>query len=295
MTIMDLLSLVDSLKNNTAQVDITTVAVKSVLSSSLDGVTSIASTATSEQVGFSQVLAAMLSSQSQLIGGLVQTVSAIDVSAKGEEVTNASQTAAFSELQSLFLSEAGLASVFPASAINSSGTTPLSDAEALIQLQQEMLGGLANSLVETSELVETINLTDRGTVDTSNSSVDGDSGDESNNLGFVSNLVQFGFGVNGLDQNDLFDSINVLNHIPLVSDYYQLATDTNISNASKFVGSFIYGGVPGLALLSVEVGVDYFGGYKVKDFVGTVGLAPMLESVEEMAQPIADLISIPSS
>lgn len=266
------MSLVDLLKNGTAQASTAAVATKSTGPSSLAPDTGIASTTTSEQAGFSQVFATMLSNQSQLIGSLVETETAIDVSGIGNlAAVDTSQTEAFTELQSLFLSGAGLTSVFPASMISSSGTTPLVDANALTQLQQGMLSGLANNLVGKSA------------VDTSSVNIDTSTGSE---------LVQFGFGVDGLDQNDLFDSINVLNHIPLVSDYYQSATDTHISNASKLAGSFIYGGVPGLALLAVEVGVDYFGGYKVTDLIGSMGLEPMANSVEEVIQPITDLTSM---
>lgn len=238
---MEQLSLVDHLKNYTAN-------IKSIASSSLD-VNTEASTVIPEQVEFGQVFATMLSSQSALVSGLFQNETDICMDAVA---IDAIQTAVLSELKSQFLSEKGLASIFPVSKINSNVTTPLVDAP----LEQDAHDRLTSNLVNI------------GVVDKSSYHVGSESDSD-----LMSNLMQFGFGVNGLDKNDLFDTMNVLNHVPLVSDIYQSVTDTNISNVSKLAGGFIYGGTPGLALSVAEVGVDYFSGYKVKDLIGLVGLS----------------------
>jgi hypothetical protein len=172
-----------------------------------------------------------------------------------------------SDLQTEFLSGAGLISVLSGKSVlsNLTGTNEVStDPAMLTQLQQGLLGAFKLSIAQPLAT---------GTPLESNSAVaNAISDDESSSV--RSSAFTFVFGDDGLEQNDLFDSINVLNHIPLIGDYYQTVNDTNISNASKLAGGFIYGGPTGLALSAAEVGVNYFSGYQMKDFASAFGFVP---------------------
>ncbi|RPA57756.1 hypothetical protein EGC86_20125 [Shewanella frigidimarina] len=88
----------------------------------------------------------------------------------------------------------------------------------------------------------------------------------------LDDMYSFSFGEEGLDGNDLFDSINILNHIPILSDIYQISTDTDISPASKLLGGMLYSGYIGVGAAALELGMDYFTGYTSKDLVADTGL-----------------------
>lgn len=85
-------------------------------------------------------------------------------------------------------------------------------------------------------------------------------------------MYSFSFGEDGLDGNDLFDSVNILNHIPILSDIYQISTDTEISPVSKLLGGMLYSGYIGAGAAALELGMNYFTGYTTKDLVADTGL-----------------------
>ncbi|MEM0910617.1 MAG: hypothetical protein AAGJ37_06555 [Pseudomonadota bacterium] len=61
------------------------------------------------------------------------------------------------------------------------------------------------------------------------------------------------FGNDGLELNDVFDSFNVLNHIPIVSDLYQSVSSRTISASSTFIGSYMMFGPASLVYNSVNM------------------------------------------
>ena len=66
-------------------------------------------------------------------------------------------------------------------------------------------------------------------------------------------LETFSFGKNGLEINDGFDSVNILNHVPVVSDIYKNVTGHDVSAISKLAGGYIYGGPTGLVFSAIEL------------------------------------------
>lgn len=66
-------------------------------------------------------------------------------------------------------------------------------------------------------------------------------------------LETFSFGKNGLEINDGFDSVNILNHVPVVSEIYKNVTGHDVSAISKLAGGYIYGGPTGLVFSAIEL------------------------------------------
>ncbi|GEM_PF-4758165 len=61
------------------------------------------------------------------------------------------------------------------------------------------------------------------------------------------------FGTDGLELNDVFDSFNVLNHIPFVSDLYQSVTASDVSTTSSMVGSYMMFGPASIVYNSINM------------------------------------------
>jgi len=83
----------------------------------------------------------------------------------------------------------------------------------------------------------------------------------------TSTIKPFSFAENGLSLNDGFDVLNILHHVPFVSNIYQEASQQTISPMSKLTGSFLYGGTLGLALSVVDLAVENLSGTSLTDSV----------------------------
>ena len=79
------------------------------------------------------------------------------------------------------------------------------------------------------------------------------------------------FGDDGVDWNDGFDAVNLLHHIPLVSDFYQNVSSSHISAASDLAGSLLYGGPAGLAYSAVNLGVKEMTGDSITNHLWSAG------------------------
>ena len=66
-------------------------------------------------------------------------------------------------------------------------------------------------------------------------------------------LEKLSFGKDGLEINDGFDAVNILNHVPVVSELYKEVTGHDISGLSKLAGGFLYGGPTGLMFSAIEL------------------------------------------
>ena len=201
-------------------------------------------------------------------GSLLDTILSrtSDVSSSLSTMSNIDDISIASQ-QSQFLSEIGLNNV------NLSSLT-ISD-DMITQMQQELLSSLQASMIsiptmavsasENSPLSSTDNLPLKSLATTpATSQVDEL---ESIDSSLLDDIYSFSFGDEGVDDNDLFDSINILNHIPIVSDIYQISTDTEISPVSKLAGGFLYSGPIGAGVAALELGMNYFTGYSTKDLV----------------------------
>lgn len=65
------------------------------------------------------------------------------------------------------------------------------------------------------------------------------------------------FGKNGLDAADGFDIVNVLNHLPVVSEVYKKAVAHEVSPISKLAGGYLYGGPMGLAFSALDLTAEH--------------------------------------
>lgn len=129
----------------------------------------------------------------------------------------------------------------------------LSSAEGLSQLQASFLSALQSDLFASAQnnIAESIALS----ATTSSDSAAEVSGILSDSAGGILNQAyQFMMGNDGATLDDLFDTVNVLNHIPIVSDVYESVTDNHVDFAASLAGGFLYAGPIGLAY----EGVDYF-------------------------------------
>lgn len=76
---------------------------------------------------------------------------------------------------------------------------------------------------------------------------------ELQNLTAIQKLEKLSFGKDGLEANDGFDTVNVLNHVPVVSELYKNVTGHDISGISKLAGGYLYGGPTGLMFSALEL------------------------------------------
>jgi hypothetical protein len=137
------------------------------------------------------------------------------------------------------------------------------------QMQQELLASLQTSMIKSSAVATAVSGSNplQSTVGITHA-VNAETSTESS---AVDEVYSFSFGEEGLDENDLFDSVNVLNHIPILSEIYQLSTNTDISPVSKLLGSMLYSGPIGVGVAALELGMNYFTGYTTKDLVADAG------------------------
>ena len=124
----------------------------------------------------------------------------------------------------------------------------LGSEQGLSQLQASFLTMLQNDLFASSE-------TDEENA-SSGEAADQESTENAamSTSGFVSSAYQFVMGEDGATLDDIFDTVNVLNHIPIVSDIYESVTNNDVDLAASLVGGFLYAGPIGVAY----EGIDYY-------------------------------------
>lgn len=69
----------------------------------------------------------------------------------------------------------------------------------------------------------------------------------------IGKLEAMSFGSNGLEASDGFDVVNILNHLPVVSEVYKNVSGHDVSAVSKLAGGFLYGGTTGLAFSALDL------------------------------------------
>jgi hypothetical protein len=113
-------------------------------------------------------------------------------------------------------------------------------------------------------------------------------------------LEKLTFGNNGLELNDGFDIINVLNHIPGVSAVYQEASgQEQVSALSKLAGGFLYGGALGMAFAGLDLAVDSYSGSSLNEKIANFEYSKMFDFAEDkmiedkVAQDAAAKSSVP--
>ncbi|NVK55493.1 MAG: hypothetical protein HWE26_07755 [Alteromonadaceae bacterium] len=76
-------------------------------------------------------------------------------------------------------------------------------------------------------------------------------------------ILDVTFGEDGFGMDDIFDTVNVLNHIPVVSEIYQEVSDHNVEAFSSFAGSFMLYGPAGLALTAANIATEQLSGKSI--------------------------------
>ena len=67
--------------------------------------------------------------------------------------------------------------------------------------------------------------------------------------------------------NEFFDTVNIAQHVPIVSSLYQDMTGEAMSAAASLAGGFLYGGPTGLALSAADLVVKGVTGTTVSDAI----------------------------
>mgnify|MGYP000182467125 CR=1 FL=1 len=87
------------------------------------------------------------------------------------------------------------------------------------------------------------------------------------------------FGDDGLGIKDGFDALNLLNHVPIVSEVYQNVSESHVSAASKLTGGLLYGGVTGLSFSALDLAVEYVSGSSISENILKFDYADALQPV----------------
>ncbi|MGY0594202.1 MAG: hypothetical protein ACW7DP_10450, partial [Paraglaciecola chathamensis] len=84
---------------------------------------------------------------------------------------------------------------------------------------------------------------------------------------FLQDISKVSFGEDGFGLNELFDTVNIAQHIPIMSSLYQDMTGEGMSAAASLAGGFLYGGPTGLALSAADLMVKGVTGTTVSDAI----------------------------
>jgi hypothetical protein len=84
---------------------------------------------------------------------------------------------------------------------------------------------------------------------------------------FLQNMSELSFGEDGFGLNEFFDTVNIAQHVPIVSSLYQDMTGEAMSAAASLAGGFLYGGPTGLALSAADLMVKGVTGSTVSDAI----------------------------
>lgn len=97
----------------------------------------------------------------------------------------------------------------------------------------------------------------------------------------LTQLADYSFGDNGIDLTDGFDTVNILQHIPLLSSIYQSSTGDTIEAAAKLGGGFLYGGTVGLAFSAADLAIEYISGTSISDKITNFNFSELLFSADD--------------
>ncbi|MEZ9142303.1 MULTISPECIES: hypothetical protein [unclassified Shewanella] len=191
------------------------------------------------------------SSDSDTFADILTSVS--KVKSVGSAVLDSSSTSeifSVDSLQQQILAETGLG--------NSSILSLNMNSSMITELQQGLLSSLQSSMLKTAvtNAVGENTLVSAKVSSEEVSSLISNATPEESNIG--EDIYKFSFGEDGFDQKDVIDSVNILNHTPILSYIYQETTDTEISPASTLAGSLIYSDYVGAGSTAIKLIMDYF-------------------------------------
>lgn len=145
-------------------------------------------------------------------------------------------------------------SVFSDSPFEQSGLRFGDDEVAL--LQQSLIGALKTSLLKSS-------LSSPATSEASPALSPQEAPSQNSLTDFLSSVKEISFGSDGFGLKDAFDTLNILNHIPVVSDFYKESTKNDVDAFSTVTGSYLIGGPIGAAFAIADVATEELTGQSI--------------------------------
>jgi hypothetical protein len=154
------------------------------------------------------------------------------------------------------------ANVSGSAGINTNILSALTSDDAISVMQNSLLSALQNNVFAgLTEGVSTSSPTDAQSA-TQTSSIN-DALTTGVGEGMFDQLYTSAFGDDGLDLQDGFDTLNIVNHLPIISDIYEATTSTHIDAAASLAGGFLYGGVAGMLYSAADLTVEKMTGESI--------------------------------
>lgn len=160
-------------------------------------------------------------------------------------------SSAIDSIQQSLLSSLGL------DGLSNDGLGTLTSEASLSSLQGNLLSSLQTSLF--SSVGDSSNLNTQ----TTNSKIINEATNSDSLFSYIGSATTYTLGEDGLCADDVFDTVNILNHIPIVSDLYQKSTSTTVDPVSDIIGGFAYGGLIGLGFSAINLAVESWTGKSV--------------------------------
>ena len=149
----------------------------------------------------------------------------------------------------------------------------LTSDDAIGTMQNSLLSALQNNVFSglTSAAMASSSESDSGT--TTNTTVEETALDENTSSAgaIFDSLYTSAFGEDGLNLNDGFDTLNIVNHLPIVSDIYEATTSSHVDAAASLAGSFLYGGMAGMLYNVADLAVEGMTGKSISSNLWDVG------------------------
>ncbi|PMG77451.1 hypothetical protein BCU84_10865 [Shewanella sp. 10N.286.51.B7] len=204
-----------------------------------------------ELIKSDKIIQSQSSGDSDTFADILTSVSKVkSVGSAVLESSSTSETFSVDSLQQQILAETGLG--------NSSILSLNMNSSMIMELQQGLLSSLQTSMLKTAvtnAVGENTSVSAKVSSEEVSSLISNATPEESN---IGEDIYKFSFGEDGFDQKDVIDSVNILNHTPILSYIYQETTDTEISPASTLAGSLIYSDYVGAGSTAIKLIMDYF-------------------------------------
>ncbi|MEH6713611.1 MAG: hypothetical protein V7733_20605 [Paraglaciecola polaris] len=147
--------------------------------------------------------------------------------------------------------------------------------QSISSMQSNLLSNLQTSLFSSLTNITDSSVGQSGAITNSSALLKSNSITEPAST-FLQDVGQYSFGEDGLGLNEVFDTINIAQHVPIVSSLYQDMTGEHMSAAASLAGGFLYGGPTGLALSAVDLLVESYTGSTMSDAIVDFDYAGLL-------------------
>lgn len=184
-------------------------------------------------------------------------------------------------IQQSLMSAMGLSNVL------GDGVTQLSSLSSIADMQSSLLSSLQASLFSSATESASSLVSDATSIVEGAEELDS----LSNTWGSIDDVSNYLTGEDGLAFADVFDSVNILNHVPLVSDVYQSEVEHDISPLSELVGGYAFGGPIGLAYSAADLAIESFSGKSIYENIsGFLFSDAEQETIENTVTQVTDTI-----